>query len=305
MANILITEKMNDIAEKVLREAGHNVILGWELSEKELKENLNTVDAILVRIMDLHGDLITRNPNLKIISKHGVGLDNIDLAFAKTNNIKVTVTPGANSQAVAEHSVAMMMALAKNFPLITDKYKEIGFESKNIKTAIELKGKTAGILGYGNIGSRVAKILKYGFDMRVLIYDPYIDNVPADMELVKSKEEVLKNSDFITIHLMLTEDTLHLISEKEFNMMKDSAILINCARGPHIDEAALIKALQDKKIAGAGLDVTEIEPCSPDNPLFHMDNVILTPHYAPTTVEAAYNVAKMAADNLVNFFKNN
>ncbi len=305
MANILITEKMDDIAEKTLRDAGHNVILGWNLSADELNENLKTADAILVRIMNLHGDLIADNANLKIISKHGVGLDNIDLNFTKKKGIEVTVTPGANSQAVAEHTVTMMMALAKNLPLITGKYREMGFGAKNIKTAIELNGKTVGILGYGNIGKRVAKILKYGFDMRVLVYDPYIDSLPEGFELISSKEEVLRNSDFITIHLMLTEDTFHLIGEKEFDMMKDTAILINCARGPHIDEEALIRALQDKKIAGAGLDVTEAEPCSPENPLFHMENVILTPHYAPTTKEAAYNVAKMAADNLVNFFEKN
>ena len=299
MANILITEQVDPIGPELLKKAGHTVAMMQSRDVAELEEKIKDADAVIVRILDIPAEVIRNAPKLKVISKHGVGVDNIDLEAAKAAGVAVSVTPGANSLSVAEHAVSMMLALAKNLPHVTEQYRRVGFAAKNCAPGTEVSGKTIGLIGCGQIGSFVAKIALSGFGMKVLAYDPYAKQLPEGVERVDERDRIFKESDFITLHLALTPETLHGIGEREFGMMKPTAIFLNCARGPLVDEPALINALQQGKIAGAGLDVTEVEPCDADSPLFKMKNVILTPHYAPTTKEAAARVSKIAAENVI------
>jgi len=286
-----------------LVEAGHEVIY---LEDKgALAAKLQEVDGVFVRILDITPEMLKNAPNLKIISKHGVGLDNIALDAAKECGVVVTSTPNANSLAVAEFAFTLMMTLAKNVVPVVDAYKNsgLGIESRNkVSLGTELTGKTLGILGLGRIGSMVAKMAMGGFGMKVMLYDPYVKNPPEGIQQVDNVEEIYKAADFITLHLPLVPETKHMLNARAFELMKPTAILINCARGPIVDEAALIEALRSGKIGGAGLDVTDPEPAEPDNPLFTMSNVIVTPHYAPFTKETAEGVSKMGCENLIAFF---
>ena len=302
MAKVLISERMHPVAEEVLREAGHEVVWMPSIEMDVFREYIKDCDALLNRILPVTAEMMASNPKLKIISKHGVGIDNFDLEAAKEQGIMITTAPGANSQSVAEHSFALMIALAKNLIPISSGYREVGFGIKNTCEGVELMGKTIGIIGCGRIGSRMAKMCRNGFDMRVLVYDPYITDVPEGCELTSDRDRIFREADFVSLHCYLSEETRNCVGEHEFSIMKPSCILVNCARGPVVDEPAMIKALPEKRLAGAGLDVTWDEPLPKESPLFAMDNVICTPHYAPTTHDAAYNVARMAAENIANYF---
>lgn len=302
MAKIIVTEQIDPVGIALLRGAGHEVKeLGLKGGVEIPAEQVADADALLVRIVEVTGELIARCPKLKLISKHGVGVDNIDLDAAKAHGVAVTITPGANSTSVAEHAFALLIALAKNLPTVCGKYREIGFAAKNCAPGIEISGKTLGIIGCGRIGSRIAQMARGGFGMRVLAYDPYITEAPEGVELVEERDRVFAEADFVTLHPVLNKETMGSVGAREFALMKRGAIFINCGRGPLVDEAALIAALQSGQLGGAGLDVTAQEPCPPDSPLFTMPNVLLTPHYAPTTTEAAAAVSRMAAQNVIDF----
>lgn len=170
------------------------------------------------------------------------------------------------------------------------------------KEGTEITAKTIGIIGCGKIGSRVAAMAHNGFGMKVLAYDPYRSAAPAGVELVTDRDRIFKESDFISLHCYLSDETYHCVGEWELSLMKPTAYLINASRGPVVDEAALIRALEKGSLAGAGLDVTEQEPLDAKSPLFQMPNVIVTPHYAPATREAATRVSRIAAENIDSFF---
>lgn len=305
MAKVIVTEQIDPVGITLLKSAGHEVV------ELDMKGGVavdplrvGDAEAMLVRIVEVGSELLERCPKLRIISKHGVGVDNIDVEAAKARRIAVTIAPGANSTSVAEHAFAMLMALAKNLPTVCSKYREIGFGAKNCAPGIEISGKTLGVIGCGRIGSRIARMAVGGFGMKVLAYDPYISEAPEGVELVTDRDRVFAESDFVTLHPVLNKETENSVGAREFALMKRGAILINCGRGPLIDENALIDALQSGHLGGAGLDVTAQEPCPPDSPLFAMPNVLLTPHYAPTTTEAAAAVSRVAAQNIIDFFEN-
>ena len=301
MAKIIVTEQIDPVGLALLRAAGHEVEeLGLKGGVEIPAGQVADADALLVRIAEVTGELIAACPKLKVISKHGVGVDNIDLDAAKVHGVAVTITPGANSTSVAEHAFALLIALAKNLPTVCGKYREIGFAAKNCAPGIEISGKTLGIIGCGRIGSRIAQMAHGGFGMRVLAYDPYITEAPEGVELVDERDRVFAESDFVTLHPVLNKETAGSVGAREFGLMKRGAIFINCGRGPLVDEAALIAALQSGQLGGAGLDVTAQEPCPPSSPLFAMPNVLLTPHYAPTTTEAAVAVSRMAAQNVID-----
>lgn len=302
MKQITITEEINEVAVDILESNNFKVVKGWELSKEELLESLISSQGIIVRVLDLDKSILSKCNELKIISKHGVGIDNIDIDFAKDNNIRVTTTPGANSLSVAEHTFALLLSLSKNIKYISNKYKEIGFKAKNLTNSQELFGKTIGIIGFGHIGRIVGHMAYEGFNMNVLTYDPYLKEKPDYVNSVSNLKDLLENSDFISLHVGLNEETRHMISKEEIKLMKPETIIINCGRGGLINEDDLIEAIENNKIAGAGLDVTEEEPLNSDSRLFKYDNVIVTPHYAPNTFETSIRVAKMAAENIVDFF---
>lgn len=298
MTKVLFTENVDPIGPELLKQAGIEVVMA-DRNDEIIRKEIKTAAAVVTRIYELPPELLETAPNLKIVSKHGVGYDNIPVAWCKAHGIAVTITPGANSQSVAEHTITLMLALAKNLMIVTKAYKEIGFAAKNTFPGMEILGKTIGIIGVGHIGSRVAK-MAMGLGMKVIAYDPYVKSVPEGVVLTDDKDEVVRQADVLTLHPVLNDETRNIIGRKELALMKPTAYFINCGRGPLVDEPALIEALQNKKIAGAGLDVTWDEPCKPDSPLFAMDNVILTPHYAPTTRESAMNVSKAAAQNILD-----
>ncbi len=302
---VLVSEKIHPSGMEILKNAGFEIITLKERDQNELAEKLKTADALLVRIMDVTADMLAASPDLKLISKHGVGMDNIDMAAAEKQGIAVTCTLSANSQSVAEHTWAMILALARNLTISANMYKEIGFAAKaQSPLGAEVYGKTLGIIGLGRIGKRVAKVGSYGFDMKVLVYDPYLDpkDLPEGCELVTEKDRIFAESDFITLHCPANEETHHMVSTHEFSLMKPEARLVNCARGPVVDEQAMIKALQDRTFFAAGLDVSESEPCPADSYLLNSPYVILTPHFGGSSVEAATRVSTTAAQNIVDFF---
>jgi D-3-phosphoglycerate dehydrogenase len=219
------------------------------------------------------------------------------LEAAKKYGKRVVNVPTANTNSVAEHAFALILACAKNIPFTVKEYQNNNFSIKNKVSCMEVSGKTLGLIGLGRIGSSVAKMAKYGFNMNVLAYDPYIpkDRVIEGVCLTDSWERVFKESDFISVHMPANKQTAKCISTREFELMKKSAYIINAARGQIIDEVALVKALKEGRIAGAGLDVSDPEPANMDNPLLKMSNVIMTPHIAGSTQEALVRMAVGAA----------
>ena len=300
MAKILITETVHAVGPEILTKAGHQVVYA-DRDMDVIRREIVDADAVFVRIIELPRELLATGKNLKMVSKHGVGVDNIDLDYCKEAGIAVTITPDANGLSVAEHAFALMMSLAKKIIPVSKAYREIGFAAKNSPPCIELSGKTAGVVGLGKIGKRFANMCRFGFGMKVLAYDPFVTEAPEGVTLVSDLDELLRQSDFVSLHCSLVDGTRKIMNRERLAAMKPTAILINCARGPLVDEEALIEALQSGKLGGAGLDVTDPEPVSPDSPLFQMDNVIVTPHYAPTTLEAAMRVSQIGAENIVAY----
>ncbi len=269
---------------------------GRPLTEDELLEVLPECDGYLAGLDQVTGKVLRACPNLKAISRYGVGYERVDLAVANEMGIMVSNTPGANSQAVGELAFGMMLALARHMIPLDQDTKNGGWKRS---TGIELYGKTIGIVGLGAIGKIVARCAT-GFAMKVLAYDPFINKeycAENGIE-ISSFDDVMKKSDFISLHLPLTAETKNIVDERVFAMMKEGAILINASRGGIIDEVAAEKALKEGKLGGLGLDAFETEPPK-ESPLLQYDNVIALPHTGAHTKEATSGMANMAVDNLI------
>ncbi len=277
-----------------------------------LLEKVKDIDALVSLLTDkVDCELLDNAPRLRIVAQYAVGFDNIDLECATKKGVYVTNTPGVLTQSVAEFTWGLILAVTRRI-VEADNFVRSG-EWWNTKTGwhplmllgMELKGKTLGIIGMGRIGRTVARIAR-GFDVRILYYDVY--RLPEEMEKeLEAKyvdlDTLLRESDIVSIHVPLTPQTYHLIGERELKLMKKTAYLINTARGKVIDTNALVKALEEGWIAGAGLDVFEQEPLPPDNPLTKFKNVVLAPHIASATVEARTGMAELVAKNLIAFYK--
>ncbi|NJE76476.1 hydroxyacid dehydrogenase [Thermococcus sp. ES12] len=301
---VLVAAPLHERAIEVLKNAGFEVIYEEYPDEEKLVELVGDVDAIIVRSKPrVTRKVIEAAPKLKVIGRAGVGLDNIDLEAAKERGIKVVNSPGASSRSVAELAVALMFAVARKIAFADRKMRE-GIWAKKQCMGMELEGKTLGIVGFGRIGYSIAKIAR-ALGMNVLLYDPYPNEERA--REVGGKfvplEELLKESDVVTLHVPLVEQTYHLINEERLRLMKPTAILINAARGAVVDTSALVKALQGGWIAGAGLDVFEEEPLPKDHPLTKLDNVVLTPHIGASTVEAQMRAGVQVAEQIVEILK--
>lgn len=259
--------------------------------------------AILARMGKINRDVIEASPNLKVISKHGTGVDNIDLATATRLKIPVLISPSANYESVAEHTLAMMLALAKSIPRLDARTRQGLWDKPNFR-GIELKSKTLGLVGFGRIGRRVYELAK-PFDMRVLVHDPIIERgkIPSDVTLVEDLDALLETSDIVSLHCPLNQDTRHLIDGKKFKVMKKSSWLINTARGEIVSETALISAIEGGDIAAAAIDTFEKEPPSGANPLLKSERVILTPHVAGVTEESFERMGMEAARNILSVLK--
>jgi len=301
---VLVAAPLHEKAFEVLRDAGFEVIFEEYPSEERLLELVKDVDAIIVRSKPkVTRKVIENAPKLKVIGRAGVGLDNIDVEAAKEKGIEVVNSPAASSRSVAELTWALILAVARKVAFSDRKIRE-GEWAKKQAMGIELEGKTIGIIGFGRIGYQVAKIAK-GFGMRILLYD-VIKNEKFAKEVggtFVELDELLKESDVVTIHVPLLPSTKHLINEEKLKLMKKNAILVNPARGPIIDTEALIKALKEGWIYGAGLDVFEEEPLPKDHPLTKLDNVVLTPHIGANTLEAQKRAGIQIAEKVIEILK--
>jgi D-3-phosphoglycerate dehydrogenase len=290
---ILISDSLSKEAVDILeKEKDLKVEVNTKLTPEELKKAIKDYDGLLVRSSTkVTKDVINASDRLKIVGRAGVGLDNVDIDAASKKGVIVVNTPGGNTISTAEHTFSMMLALSRSIPQADLSMKKGEWERKKFM-GVELYGKTLGIVGLGRIGTEVAK-RALSFDMKVVAFDPYLSFEKAQALGIESVslESLFKQSDYITVHTPLTDDTKHVISDKQFDMMKKGVRILNCARGGIIDEAALIKAIESGRVAGAALDVYEDEPPAKDSKLLKMDKVVLTPHLGASTEEAQVNVA--------------
>ena len=266
-------------------------------TEIEIIEATKDADAILTAGAQMTRRVMEALPKCKAIIRYGVGYDTIDVDAATDNGIIVVNIPAPEwcAEEVSNHAIALLLACAKKLVFLNNLVKQNRWaESKQAQAPmVSIHGQTLGLVGCGGIG-RVTGRKAQCFGLRVLGYDPYLDKSLAKEHgiILVSLPELLKESDFVSVHTLLNKETWHLMGEKEFKQMKPTAYFINTARGPVVDEPALIKALQEKGIAGAGLDVFEKEPIDPDNPLLKMDNVVVMPHSASYS-DAAFKRAKI------------
>jgi D-3-phosphoglycerate dehydrogenase / 2-oxoglutarate reductase len=256
---------------------------------------LAEADGVLVRLFKMQSKEITLAPRLKVIAKHGVGVDNIDVAAASARRIPVVYTPTANANAVAEHTMALMFALARHIHTAHAATMAGRFQDRLGLEGVELAGKTLGIIGIGRIGARVAHIAHFGLGMDVSVYDPFVSTSGYDgpARFVNSVEELLSVADFLTLHVPLTPETRCLINAERLRLLKPTCRIINTSRGGVIDEDALAAALCQGQIAGAALDVFENEPLPANHPFLSAPNMLLTPHISSSTKES---LARMAVD---------
>ena len=295
---ILVSDPLAEEGLKILKEVREfQVDVKTELKPEALKETIKDYDALIVRsATKVTKDVIEAARQLKVIGRAGVGLDNVDLEAATQKGIIVMNTPAGNTISTAEHTMSMVLALSRNIPQANASTKK-GEWKRSKFMGVELYNKTLGIVGLGRIGREVAK-RALSFGMKVLAYDPFLSReVAGDLGIeITELKELLERSDYITVHTPLTEETKYILSTKEFTAMKKGVRVINCARGGILDEAALINAIKEGKVAGAAIDVFEKEPLSADSELLNLDNIILTPHLGASTEEAQVNVAIEVAE---------
>lgn len=298
MIKVLVSDVLSEEGLKVFNDSQElTVDVKTDLKPDALKEIIKDYDGLVVRsATKVTKEIIEAAKKLKVIGRAGVGLDNVDLGAATQKGIIVMNTPAGNTISTAEHTVSMILALSRNIAQANASMKK-GEWKRSKFMGVELYNKVLGIVGFGRIGSEVAK-RALSFGMKVLAFDPFLSvqvaqNMGVEMAELK---RVLQESDYITVHTPLTDETRHMLSDKEFGMMKKGVRIINCARGGIIDEPALVKAVQEGKVAGAAMDVFESEPLSADNELLKLDNVITTPHLGASTEEAQVNVAIEVAE---------
>ena len=300
---VLVADAINEKGIENLKEVA-DVTVDTSITPEELVNTISEYHGIIVRSRTkVTREVIEKADNLKIIARAGVGVDNIDLDAATEKGIMVVNSPESTSITVAEHTMGLLLSMARKLTIADKSVKEGKWEKKRFM-GVELRNKTLGVIGMGRIGSQVVNRCK-AFEMDAVAYDPYLPEEVAKQMGVEltDLETVLKKADFITIHVPLTPETKHLISTKEFEIMKDTAFITNCARGGIIDEDALYDALKNDKIGGAALDVYEDEPPAEDSKLFELDNIVLTPHIAASTKEAQRDAAIIVADEIIDLFK--
>lgn len=309
---VFIAEPLDyrEITHKELEESGCEVIIGrpiwkypdWKYSDDELIEACQDADGVMGASRDSYTRKFMESvKRLRVISKYGIGVEKIDIKAATDNGILVANTPvSENVDSVAEHAIALMLGLSKRLSFAFDHVRKGKWRDQDVE-ASELFGKTIGIIGLGRIGSAIVQRLG-GWNTKFLGYDPYqTDDAFKRLGVLRvSLEELLRESDIVSINVVVTNETKKRIGENQLKLMKKNAFIINTSRGEVIDEKALVRAMQEGWIAGAGLDVTDPEPPLTDNPLFKMENVIITPHIGGWTRGTLASIAKRATKNLLN-----
>lgn len=299
---ILVSDKLANEGLEILKAVKEfQVDLKTGLKPEELKAIIKDYDALIVRSeTKVTAEILEAADRLKVIGRAGVGLDNVDLAAATKKGVVAMNTPAGNTTSTAEHTMSLILALSRNIPQACATMKA-GRWDRSKFGGVELYGKTLGVVGLGRIGATVANFAK-SFGMKILAFDPFLSRDVADKIGVKvvEFESLIKESDYITVHIPKNDETTDLISDKEFALMKKNVRVINCARGGIINEKALVKALEEKRIAGCALDVFDVEPLPADSPFTKFDNCITTPHLGASTSEAQINVAIEIAETVKN-----
>ena len=305
MPKVLISDAMDEIAEKILLSNNIEVDVITNFTPEELNQNINSYDGLIVRsATKVNKEVIENAKNLKVVGRAGAGVDNIDIKAAEQKNIIVMNTPGGNTNATAEHTLALLLSLSRKISKADITTHKGEWAKKSLK-GNEIKGKTIGIIGFGNVGKRFAQMCN-ALGLKVLIYSKTFDTIRNEFPDYVSCDlnKILKEADIISFHCKPNPDGSSIISAKEINIMKKNVLIINTARGNLVSEIDLHDAIKNKTIGGVALDVFEEEPAK-NNILFGLENVLLTPHIAASTVEAQIIVAEMIANQFVDFFLKN
>lgn len=296
MTTVFLTEPIHEEGVAILRDAGATVHFGWELDDAARAAALAETDAIVARVQKIGADVFAAAPNLKVISRHGVGCDSIDLNAAKAAGVTVAISAGANDGAVAEHTMALMLGAAKRL-------REMGEISRNDwparagRLSADMAGRKTLVLGYGRIGRRVAPLCR-AFGMDVVLHDLLLQGGEKDgFAVAPTLEEGLKGAGALSVHVPLDETTRGMIGARELALMAPGALVVNAARGGIIDEDALTAAVRSGHVMGAATDVFSEEPVLKDNPVLALDDAILTPHSAAMSPESMRLMAVIAAQN--------
>jgi D-3-phosphoglycerate dehydrogenase len=299
---VLVTENIHAAGWETLKREVDAV--AWPGQDTQpLSEAIADVQAVLVRVAKISADVIKAAKTLKIIGKHGVGYDNIDIPAATASGVIVTNTPLANSTSVAEHALTLLLAVARRIGETERDLTRGTMRTQQVYQGTELSGKVMGVIGLGSAGLRLARMTGQGLGMRVLGFDPYKVPWPDGIEHCTDLDPLLRQADFISIHVPLTKETTNLIGTKALPKMKPTAILVNTARGGIVDEAAVAEAVKGGRLAGAGLDVVVDEPLKPSHPLNGAPNIILTPHMAGVTEEAMMRMAQDSAEDILRVLR--
>lgn len=299
---VLIPQPIDPAGVEYLTSRGCRVRMGCGAGEEDMIREGRSCDAILARTEKVTRKFMEACKKLKVIGRHGVGVNNLDLAAAKERNIVVTVTPHANTNAVAEHAMMLVCALSKNVFFFDKAVRAGDFSLRDQFLTNELAGKELGIFGCGRIGRLFAQKAALGFGMKVTCYDPYIDqaSLPEYISWGEDMETVAARSDVLSLHLPALDHTYKMVNAEFLAKLKPQACLVNVARGELVDEAALAEALTAGRLAGAAVDVFDPEPPQKDSPLLSCPNVILTPHNAALTREAMRTMALQSAESIVD-----
>lgn len=285
---ILLPQEIMKEGRDFLESRGHELIKGSGIATEDIIRDIKGIDAMIVRLSKITREVFEAADKLKVIVRHGAGFDSVDLEAAKEYGVQVLYCPTANSMSVAEVTMMYMLYCSRNYTVVRRDFINDYYKAKLKTPKCELDGKTVGIIGCGNIGSLVAKKCMYGFNMKVLAYDPYKKRAdfPKGVEVVRDIERIYKESDFVTVHVPNTSITKEFVGARQFEIMKPTAFFINAARGMIVNEKELYEACKNKVIAGAGLDVLQQEPVDPKNPILYLENVVVSPHIGAATKEA-------------------
>lgn len=285
---VVIPQDITDAGKNFLIERGYELVIGNGSTEPDyLKELVADADAILARTCTYPGEVLAAAKNLKVIGRHGVGYDNVDVAYCGEHNIPITITPEATSNAVAERTLGFILSISNQIPYMNEQIRKGNWNVRNTRKGSEIYGKTLGLIGLGRIGSLVARKAFYGLGMSVLIYDEYLtaNEIPAFVKRVHSAEEVFRNADYVSLHVPSTPETRGMVNSHNLSLMKPNAAVINCSRGDIVVEEDLVDALSNGTIKAAALDVYAEEPPRSNHPFFGLENIILTPHNSTLTDE--------------------
>ncbi len=305
MPKILISDAMDSIAEKILISNNFDVEVKTNFTNEELVKKISLYDGLIVRsATKVTKEIIEKAKQLKIIGRAGAGVDNIDLISAKEKNIVVMNTPGGNTNATAEHTLALLLSLSRKISIADTSTHNGEWAKKKLKGS-EIKGKKIGIIGFGNVGKRFAEMCA-ALGLEIFVVSESFANIKSQFPHYTQSDliSVLKNADIISFHCKPNLDGSSIITSKELSLMKKNAFIINTARGNLVSELDLCDAIKTNKIAGAAIDVFETEPATNNN-LFGLENVLLTPHIAASTAESQIVVAEMVANQFVDYFVNN